>query len=265
MQRRIAIVLALVLGLPLAGRAAERMTDEQVKKHIQDIDAGFDTWKEALEKKNLDDVVITSAERTVKVKDFLKDFEKSIDAVKDRFRPDYAATPEVLTLLRRGSDVELRNRRQNATPDSSWLALSAKLGALAHAYEVPWPIEDMNARPARLNDDELAAKVEQMANAAKALRSDAEKAAKANKAIDKPSRESLKNEIEQLEQMSKGIRSRIKDDMPASVEVGQLFTQAGKVRDSLAKLSLTAAVQTSWQGLQAGVEVLARSFDLPKP
>jgi len=265
MHRRIALAVVIALGLPLAATAAERMTDEQVKKHIQDIDGGFDTWKQALEKSNLDDAVITSAERTIKVKDFLKDFEKSIDAVKDRFRPDYAATPEVLTLLRRGSDVELRNRRQGLTPDSAWVALAAKLSTLAHAYAVAWPIEDMNARPSRLNDGELAAKVEQMEQAAKRLRDDSEKAAKANKAIDKPSRESLKAAVQQIEQMAKGVRSRIKDDMPASVEVGQLFAQTGRVKDTLAKLSLSSAVQSSWQGVESGTEVLARAFDLPRP
>jgi len=265
MHRRVCAVFVLALGLPVGAAAAERMTDEQVKKHVQDIDAGFDTWKQSLEKRNLDDAVITSAERSIKVKDFLKDFEKSIDAVKDRFRPDYAATQEVLALLRLGSDVELRNRRQNLTPDSTWAALSAKLATLAHVYAVPWPIEDMNARPSRLNDSELATRVEQMEQAAKRLRDDAEKAAKANKAIDKPSRESLKGEIQQLEQMAKGVRSRIKDDMPASVEVGQLFSQVGKVRDTLTKLSLSSAEQASWRGLEPGIDALALAFDLPKP
>src|SRR5512143_1661906 len=167
MCRRTLATLAVALVLPIGAAGAERMTDEQVKKLIEDIDAGYRTWKQALEKKNLDDAVITSAERTIKVKDFLKDFEKAIDLLKDRFNPGYAATPEVLTLLRRGTDVELRNRRENLTPDSAWLALSAKLAALAHAYQVAWPVEDVNARPARLNDDELAAKVEQMEGAAK--------------------------------------------------------------------------------------------------
>src|SRR5262249_22519546 len=152
----------------------------------------YKTWKEDLEKRNLDDAVITSAERTVKVKDFLKDFDKAIDTFKDRFKNDYAASPEALALLRRGSDVELRNKRQGLTPASAWSALSAKLDALAHAYGVPFPVESMNVLAARLNDGELAAKVEQMEPAAKQLQRDTEKAAKADKSIDKPTRESLK-------------------------------------------------------------------------
>jgi hypothetical protein len=265
MRRHVCAALSLVLSLPIGAVAAERMTDEQVKKLIEDIDTGYDTWKQALEKKNLDDAVITSAERTIKVKDFLKDFEKAIDVLKDRFKPEYAASPEVLALLRRGSDVELRNRRQSLTPDSTWAALGLKLGALAHAYEVPWPVEDMNVRTARLNDAELASKVEQMEKATKQLQAEADRAAKANKTIDKPTRESLKSSIQQLERKAEEVRSRIKDDMPASVEVGQLFSQAGKVKETLARLSLSPAGGPSWQGIESGLEALAHAFNLPKP
>jgi hypothetical protein len=171
--------------------------------------------------------VITSAERTVRVKDFLKDFEKAIDVLKDRFKPEYAASPEVLALLRRGSDVELRNRRQGLTADSAWAALGLKLGALAHAYEVAWPVEDMNVRTARLNDAELS--------------------------------------IRQVEQKAKEVRSRIKDDMPASVEVGQLFTQWGKVKETLARLSLPLTGMPSWREIESGLDALAHAFGLPRP
>jgi hypothetical protein len=258
--------LVLALLLPAAAPAAERMTDEQVGKLIEDIEGGYRTWKEDLEKKNLDDAVITSAERTVKVKDFLKDFDKSIDTLKDRFKPQYAAAPEVLALLRKGSDVELRNRRQGetATASSAWTALGSKLSALAEAYDVGWPIQSMNVLPARLNDKELSAKVQRMENAAKQLRSDTDKAAKANKAIDKATRESLKTSISQIEQKTKDVRARIDDDRPGSVEVGQLLAQTASVKESQTKLALSSASGPAWKDIDAGAEALARAYILNK-
>jgi hypothetical protein len=173
MSPRLSILLALVLALP-AGIAAgaERLTDEQVKKLIEDIDEGYKTWKQDLEKQNLDDAVITSAERTVKVKDFLKDFDKAIETYEGRFKNDYAASPEALALLRRGSDVALRNQRQNLPSSSAWSALAAKLDSLARAYGIGFPVESMNVLAARLNDGELAAKVERMDAATKQLQKD---------------------------------------------------------------------------------------------
>jgi len=261
--RRLYAALVLAL-LPSLGSAAttERLTDEQVKKLIQDIDIGYDTWKKGLEKENLDDAVITSAERTIRVKSFLEDFEKAIDGVKDRFKPDYAASPEVLALLRRGSDVELHNRRQGRTPSSEWPALATKLGTLAAAYGVGWPVQSMNVQASRLNDGELAARVEQVAKGAKALQGETEKAARANKSIDKAARESLKRSIQGFEQKAKDVQARLKEDRPASVEVGQLLSQARAIKETQGKLSLPATA--SWQGIDAGLEALARSFDMAR-
>src|SRR5262245_56597113 len=225
--------LALALVAPVGASGAERLTDEQVKKLIEDIDTGYETWKKELERDNRDDAVITSAERTINVKTFLKDFERAIDTVKGRFKPEYAATPEVLALLRLGSDVEQRQRRQGEPASSAWAPLSTKMKALATAYGVGWPIESMNVRTGRLNDDELAGKVERMEKAAKQLRGESEKAAKANKSIDKAARQSLTASVQRLEPMAKDVRSRIKDDRPAAVEVGQLLAQAGKVKETL--------------------------------
>lgn len=260
----IATVVAVALALPSRATGAERLTDEQVKKLIEDIQGGYETWKKDLERQNLDDAVITSAERTVKVKDFLKDFDKSIDVLKDRFESNHAASLEALSLLRRGSDVALRNRRQSLAPGSAWTALETKLQALAQAYAVGWPVESMNVQAARLNDGELAAKVAGMEPAAKQLQGDTEKAAKANKAIDKAARESLKGDIKGLGLKAKDVRARLKDDRPASVEVGQLFAQTTKVKQALGTLSLPAT-GGAWTAIDASNEALARAFSLPKP
>ena len=265
MYRRIAATLAVALVLPVVAAGAERMTDEQVKKLIEDIDDGYRTWRQDLEKEKLDDAVIRSAERTINVKDFLKDFDQDIDQLKDRFTPSYAASPEVISLLRRGSDVELRNRRQNLTPRSAWTTLSAKLASLAGAYALRFPVENMNAQGARLNDGELATRVQQAEKAFKQLRGDTDKAAKANKAIDKATRESLKGSIRQLGQSAKEVRTRIKEARPASVEAGQLLSQTGKVKETLTRLSLPSAAGPSWRGIESGAAALARAFDLPKP
>jgi hypothetical protein len=45
--RGLSAALCLVLFAPLTSARAERLTDEQVKKLIEDIDRGFDTWRNA--------------------------------------------------------------------------------------------------------------------------------------------------------------------------------------------------------------------------
>jgi hypothetical protein len=263
--RGLSAALCLVLFAPLTSARAERLTDEQVKTLIEDIDRGFDTWKDDLEKRNLDDAKITSPERTIDVKTFLKDFEKAIDAVKDRFRPDYAASPEVMALLRLGSDVERHSRRPGETPSRAWSALGAKLGALADAYDLSWPVESIRAQAARLNDGELASRVEQMERSVKQLQGEAEKAAKADKTVDKATREGLKTSIQGLERTAKDVRERVKDDRPAATEVGQLLSQTREVEGLITRLRLSPAGNSAWQGIESGTELLARAYGVPRP
>jgi hypothetical protein len=265
MSTRKAVVLAVTLTLAAGAARADRLNDEQVKKLIEDIDAGYKTWKQDLERENLDDAVIRSSERTVKVKDFLKDFDQDIDTLKSRFKPSYAASPEVIVLLRRGSDVELRNRRQNLTPRSAWSVLSTKLTALASAYELPFPVESMDAQAVRLNDGELATKLQQTEQAFKQLKGETDKAAKANKAIDKATRESLKTSIQKLEQSAKDVGSRVKDDRPATTEVNQLLSGTGQLKQTLTKLSLPTSGGGSWAAIESGTDALARAYDQPRP
>jgi hypothetical protein len=161
--------------------------------------------------------------------------------------------------------VELRNRRQDQTPSSEWTALGSKLSALAAAYGVGWPIESANVQPGRLNDGELASRLDQMEKSAKQLRNEADKAAKANKAIDQATRESIKGSIEQLEKTAKDVRTRVKDDRPASTEAGQLLSQASSVHGMLSNLSLSPDGKEAWDGVEAGSQAVARAWGMPMP
>jgi hypothetical protein len=109
------------------------------------------------------------------VKDFLRDFDEDIDALKNRFKASYAASPEVIVLLRRGSDVEL------------------------------------------------------------------------------------------LEQTAKDVSARIKEDRPATTEVGQLLSGTGKLKETLARLSLPTSGGASWPAIEAGANALARAYGQARP
>jgi len=262
---RLWAVLCVLLLSSFGSARAERLTDEQVKKLIEDIDVGYKSWKQSLKDRDIDDLKLTLSDRTIDVKSFLKDFESDIDVAKDRFKPAYAASPEVLTLLRRGSDVELFNRKQGRTSSSEWTVLGAKFSALATAYGVAWPIESMKVEPARLNDGELVSRVEQMASSAKQVRGEADKAAKANKSIDKATRESMKQSIQQVETLSKDVAARLKEDRPAAIEVGQLVTQTKAIGETMTKLALPTADGPSWHAIESVAKLLGREFGIPQP
>ena len=54
-----AVVTAALTGT--AGWTADRLNDKQLNQIIENIDDGFDHWKDNLERRNMDDAVIKSA------------------------------------------------------------------------------------------------------------------------------------------------------------------------------------------------------------
>ena len=108
---RAVLVVAIVIGMASPVFAADRLTDRDVKALITRIEQGRDKFDDELDGK-LKNSVIRQPSGEVNVKDVLNDFQKSIDRVEERLKPEYAASAEVATLLRRGSGIEVFFRQQ---------------------------------------------------------------------------------------------------------------------------------------------------------
>lgn len=249
---------------PLPAQAAERLTDKQLDALIQDIDKGFDTWKDALEKRNYDDAVITSAAGTINVKQFLKDFEKDIDTLKDRVSDSYAANPEALSLLRRASDVDRRYsaRQGQGVGASEWASLGKQFATLAAAYGAQWPAITDGLGVGRLTDKQLETQLKGMQSNAKRLADDASKAGK-NKSIDPATVATVKDQCKLIETYSKDASSRVKGGRPASGEIAQLLAATAAAGDAASKLPLSPVGGTAWSSLNEGAAAVARAFGQP--
>ena len=92
-SRWLSVLLAIAAVTLIAGPAAagERPNDKAVEQQGKQIKEGFEIWKKALEKRNLDDAVLRSAAGTIDVKEFLKSFAKDIDTFNDRFKATKSA------------------------------------------------------------------------------------------------------------------------------------------------------------------------------
>lgn len=229
---RTLIIAASLLAVGLAvqpAAAAERLTDKQLEQVVKNIDEGFDKWKDDLERRNVDDAVIRSASGTVNVKDFLRDFERDIDTLKNRFKGTYAAGPEATALLRRASDVERRNRASGNSGGAAWQSLAGQFQAMAAAYGVSWPT-DATAMAERLNDKELAARVNQAAAAADRLRSPMKSAAGKNPSVTKPSIAAAETDLKALKDASKRLEGGLKNGRATSADATRVLELAAKSR-----------------------------------
>lgn len=258
------IVIAAVLSTSLAlpAQAAERLNDKQVKALVENIDRGFETWKDALAKRNMDDAVIKSAAGTVDVKKFLKDFKDEIGLMKDRVKPDYAANPEVTTVLRRASDVERRAQQPGQNPVAEWKALSAQLAALAAAYGTAFPVPSADSNAMRLADKEVAARLLEMEQQSKTVAAEADKSMKQAKAP-ATDRDKVKQAFSGLASSLKQTRSMVGAGTATGAQAATLMATAKAAAGSVGAVSLSGPGKTALASLEANGSVVSKAFGLP--
>ena len=233
-MKRIAIATALVsLCLPAAAVSADRLTDKDVKSLVERLNDGRDRFEGALDDK-LKNGILRGASGEVNVKEFLDDFQESIDRLKDRLKPEYAASAEAGTVLRQASQISAFFLRQPAGTrgESEWNRLSTDLKALATAYGTDFPLPE-NAVVRRIGDRELAAAADGVAKGADKVKQTLDNELKKDKTIDKTQRDTIVGQADQLAKDAKSLRDRVKDGDPSSAEAERLLAQASKVKSLL--------------------------------
>ena len=257
--------IALVVATAPGAAAAERLTDQQVKSLIEQVDKNYERWKDGLEKANMDDAVIKSAAGTIDVKQFLKGFKDDISKLKDKFKPENAAVAEVTQLLRKANDVERRHRERGvAAAGSEWTALSNSLGSLAAAYGGAWPLESLETQFVRMNDKDMVGRLDAVQRMIKQFSNEVGKAK--DTVAPKADRDALKADAKQLEQVTKDLASRLKDGKPASAEAKGMVQQLTKMQPKVAALQgFSPPGNTAWGEMVKGGQAVAMAFGEPMP
>lgn len=224
MRRTLVVAAAALLGATSSAQAVERLTDPQVEQLVDGMDKAFDHWKNDLERRNVDDVVLRSSTGTVDVKKFLKDMKGDIGLVKGRLNSSYAAGPEVTALLRRASDVERRYQREG-TPEA-WKTLGGQLASLAGTYGLAWPVE-ANANALRKMDKEVAVEAKRLADSIEPLRKGALRAATDAKRP-QAERDTADRSMRELRKLAQQLESNLKGHKAVGTDASRVLELSGQ-------------------------------------
>src|SRR4051812_7825797 len=227
------LVCAMALSTASSALAADRLTDRDVKSLIERIDHGRDRFEDALDGK-LKNNVVRTATGEVDVKRFLDDLQENLNRLEERYKPGYAASAEVGTLLRQGGAIERFMRQQPAGTkgSSEWNRLAADLKVLGGAYGADFPLTE-NAPVRRIGDAELATSVEAFAKGCEQLKGSLNKELKADKAMPPPTRQQVVEEADQLSKDAKLLNDRVKDGKPSSAEAEKVLAGATHMKATL--------------------------------
>jgi hypothetical protein len=239
-----------------------RPSDSAVKAVINQVGQERDRFQDALDSK-LKNSILRGASGEVDVQRFLDDLKRDVNQVKDRFTPDYAASQEVLALLRRATDVNtfMSNQPGAFKGKSEWDAFASVLGTLATTYGTSFPLPQ-GANTRRMNDKELAASAANVGVMADQFRKAATSAMKTAKA-DPAAVTSVDTASKAVKTAAEGLKKQLSSQKPATNEARILLEQVNKLKSLLGQQPPAGAATAAWTSMEAGVKTIGQAFNLP--
>ena len=250
---------ALMPAPSLVAQTPSRLTDKDVKALIETVDKGRDRFQDELDGK-VKSSIVREPSHEVRVDKSLGDFKESLEHLKDRFEPKYAASAEVATVIRQATAIDTFMKKQpaNLKGMSEWQHLAVELSRLAEVYGTMFPLDGDNSARAvrRINDGEAAAaaaKIEEEAGRVKDAVGD-------DKTLAEPAKKRLKEAAELVKQQADKLKSRLKDSEPATAEATLLFAAIRELDDASKGLNLPPASLNPMGALRAPLDTIRQAF-----
>lgn len=259
--RWVPVVIVLAAGPAAAG---DRLTDREVKGLVEQIEHNRDRFVDALDDK-LKNNIFRTAKGEVDVKRYLDDFKENIGRLKDRLKPEYAASAEAAVVLRQGSAIQafFKSQPPGTRGESEFNRLATDLSALAKAYGAAFPVDEQTP-VRRVGDRELVAAVDVVAKTADRLKKSIDDDLRTDVAVDRASRDAKVLEADQLSKAAKALGSRVKDSKPSSSEAERVLAGASKMQEFIHSRRMPAST-TVWVQAPTPLQTIAAAYAAPWP
>jgi hypothetical protein len=254
------LALAALFSVAAFAQSA-RPSDSQVEKLIEQTQQAEAEFDRALDSK-LKNAIVRGPSGEVMVSIFLADFKTDIERMKERFAPKYAASAELVMIMKRsaGLDKFMDSQPASLKGRSEWDTFTASLNELAAAYGTTFPMK-ADSPPRRMNDLEIQQATESAVTNGQALR-------KSLPTIygkeDKDGIKAAEGHIDAMTKAAKGLKSRVDDSKPASGEAVVFAEAVNKVKTAIGERTLTADAKTAADGLDASLSKVEQAFGMQK-
>jgi hypothetical protein len=256
-------ITTMLLGLAMLAWGAAfaqsaRPPDSEVKKMIEQTQKAAETFQRALDK-DVKNSIVRSATGEMQMKTFLEDFNTGLDRLKERFKPEYAASAELNAVMARAGELDefIKSQSPSLKGRSEWDSFAGSLNGLAAAYGSAFPMKD--APPRRINDLEIQQAADAAVKNGQSLRKELSDVYGKE---DKDAKKTAEANIDAMNKAAKGLKDRIDDKKPASGEAAVFAESVQKVNDSLGERTLPADAKTASDGINASLAKVQQAFSM---
>ncbi len=244
-----------------ASAQSRRLKDEDVRKLMEEAKKDVERFTDAVDSQYRKSTIRTATSE-VSIDGYLKDLKKGAEAMRDRFKDDYAAGNEVLSFLRQASAIEKRAAGGGALfgAEKEWPRLRGTLGRLSQVYGVDWNTDPQSWAARRMNDRELGEAIEKFKNGVKSFEKSLESALEHVNGIASADRKAVMSAVDRLESSADDLKDAAEEGKDASGELGLLRAANEETRVFLEKHGLTNAVGSTYRLLSTDMSTITAQF-----
>jgi hypothetical protein len=264
MRRYVATIGALLLFACADAATAQsaRPSDDGVISLIETVQKDIKEFERKLDR-DVRKGKVRGPTAEVDVDTYLGDFDENLERLRDRFKKDYSASAEALTVLNQAGGIQRFIDSQSPTLKgrSEWDVAKASLNRLAEAYNTTFP-PPPNASARRINDAELQQATDAIVKHAQTFRKSLKDAYTSE---EKAALVTAQDSVDAVGDAAKQLKSRIGSDKPATGEAANLAQKVGAVETGVAGRKLSASATEAWNELSKAMNKIKQAFGLPEP
>jgi hypothetical protein len=259
MLRRSLITLAVIAAFPQASSSqSQRLKDDDVKKLMEEAKKDVERFEDKILSQYRKATIRTEASE-VSLDGYLKDLKKSAETARDRFKEDYAAGREALSLLRLAHALESRAASGGGLfgAEKEWPRLRGTLARLAKAYGVDWSTSPENWTARRMNDRELREAIEKLSSGVESFKKSLESALEHVTGIASADRKAVLTAIDRLKSSANDLKDAVGDGKDGSKALERMNASMKEIQSFLDARGLTSAAGSTFRMLQGDLSTIS--------
>jgi len=257
-----------LVSLPLPASAIDRLTDNDVKKLLDTIEHDRSEFEAALDDKQKNST-IKGARGEVNANEFFDDFEDQVQRARDRFKSDYSASSEVLSLLQYATRVQGWTATQPAGYPGSkeWGVLSNDFRRLAAAYNTGLPKPGQQglgtiAQARRINDEELVTAAANVEKKIDGFRSAYDSALAANTKVTPEMRQAAISQVDVMKKNAHALNVALDNKQKGVPEADALLKGTRGVIETMSKLPAGSPAPAAWPPLNEDLAKIVLAYEV---
>ena len=253
--------LVFVSYASIGSAQSRRLTDDQVKKLMEDVEKDVERFTKAIEPKYRT-ATIRSATSEVSIESFLADLEKGCENMRERFKDDYGASSEVLQCLRNAAVLDRRVASGGNLfgGEKEWPRLKGTSQQLAKAYGIDWAAGPDSWTSRRVNDREAVQVIEALPSYTDSFKKGLENALGHVEGVNKEERKKAFEAIDRLKDVSGDLKDAVEEGRDAAGHLGIMRSATRDIQGFLGKYGLASSVGSVWGPLDAQLVQIGSLF-----